>query len=186
MKIAAWSEVAKIVSPPDYSMPTLEASDVDGVVDVPATPATGAGAPMQIIHLGPTAKPDLSPNAMPNTQTGAALEAGSGILVPPPSVSPEVTRFSGRYAIWRGTGTTGCILNLDGQTRDAIGNFRATLSPACRDQGVTGLDPTSWTIERGRLVLSSRNGGRTNFERRPDGTWEKGGGDSQSLVLTRD
>jgi hypothetical protein len=138
---------------------------------------------MQIIHVGPTA--EMS-NAAPTTQTSAALEAGAGILVTPPPASPEIARFSGRYAIWRGKGTTGCILNLDGQTRDAIGNFRATLLPACRDQGVTGLDPTSWTIERGRLVLSSRNGGRANFERRPDGTWEKGSGDSQSLVLMRD
>jgi hypothetical protein len=97
--------------------------------------------------------------------------------------SAQVAQVSGRYAVWRGKGTgTGCILNLDGKTKGPLGNFRASLSPACRDQGVALLDPTGWTIEHGKIVLTTRTGS-ASFDRRADGTWS---GDIQGLVLTRD
>jgi hypothetical protein len=194
MYIAAWSEVSKVIATPDYSAPLTEVPEVDmgpdgqtpqtpttnGGAPIPGSPALPAGAPMQIVHVVP---PNLRPNGPASGLQGATLDATPNNDLTAAMTSAQVAQVSGRYAIWRGKGTgTGCILNLDGKNRGPFGNFRASLSPACRDQGVALLDPTGWTIEHGRIVLTTRNG-PASFDRRADGTWS---GDAQGLVLTRD
>jgi hypothetical protein len=184
IKIAPWSEVAKVVATPDLMTSWLEATDLDVGGDVPLAPSAGpAGAPMQIVHVGPVS---TKPGGPITASQGAPFDPGPNNDLTAAVTSAQIAQVSGRYAIWRGRGTgTGCILNLDGKARGPMGNFRATLSPACRDQGVEILDPTGWTIEHGRLLLSTRNG-TANFDRRADGTWAKEGGDSEGLVLTKD
>jgi hypothetical protein len=199
MQIAAWSELSKVISTPDYSTQSLEVPEVIGPdgetiqapptnagASVPAgapTPASAtapAGAPMQLIHVVPQ---NLRPNGPSPGVQAAAVDASANNDLIVAMTSAQVAQVSGRYAVWRGKGTgTGCILNLDGKTKGPLGNFRASLSPACRDQGVALLDPTGWTIEHGKIVLTTRTGS-ASFDRRADGTWS---GDIQGLVLTRD
>jgi hypothetical protein len=193
MHIAAWSELSKVISTPDYSTQLVEVPEVVGPdgqtiqapptnpgAPVPASASAPAGAPMQIVHIVPQ---NLRPNGPTPGLQAVAVDATANNDLMAAMTSAQVAQVSGRYAVWRGKGTgTGCILNLDGKTRGPLGNFRASLSPACRDQGVALLDPTGWTIEHGRIVLTTRTGS-ASFDRRPDGTWS---GDAEGLVLTRD
>lgn len=92
---------------------------------------------------------------------------------------------AGRYAILRdGSKDTGCMLTLDGQVK-ARGGDKASLSPACRDQGIVVFDPTAWRIVDGRLVLTARKGHTTHLDAQPDGTWKKDASEGKSLSLKK-
>ncbi|QBR71089.1 hypothetical protein CU048_07110 [Beijerinckiaceae bacterium] len=95
------------------------------------------------------------------------------------------SEVAGRYAILREGGKdTGCMLTLDGQVK-ARGGDKATLSPACRDQGIVIFDPMAWRIVDGRLVLTARKGHITHLDAQPDGTWKKDASEGKGLSLKK-
>ncbi len=103
----------------------------------------------------------------------------------PSSASVTPSDVAGRYAILREGGKdTGCMLTLDAQAK-AKGGDKASLSPACRDQGIVIFDPTGWRIVEGRLVLTARKGHTTHLDAQPDGTWKKDASEGKGLSLKK-
>ncbi len=94
--------------------------------------------------------------------------------------------LAGRYNVLRdGNKDTGCMITLDDKTRAAKGGLKATLAPACRDQGIVIFDPMGWQLTAGRLVLTARKGHTTHLDLQQDGTWEKDPKEGKSLSLKR-
>jgi hypothetical protein len=111
-------------------------------------------------------------------QTGAG-PANSAVAARPPSV------LAGRYAILRAGGKdTGCMLTLDDQSKGR-GGYRASLSPACRDQGIVIFDPAFWQLVQGRLVLVAGKGQKTDLDLQADGTWHKDPKEGKPLILKK-
>ncbi len=89
--------------------------------------------------------------------------------------APRLSEMGGRYAVLRESGKdTGCMITFDDHQRVATGN-RASLAPACRDQGIVVFDPTSWHVNGNKLVLTAKKGHTAVFEMQPGGTWQKEG-----------
>jgi len=137
------------------------------------------------------------------TKPVAATIAGSAVADPPAPIAPvqvaqatageipvaaavKPSELPGRYSILRdGPKDTGCMLTLDDKVRGPKGSLRAVLSPACRDQGMVIFDPTGWTVERSRLVLTARKGHQAHFDRQSDGSWAKDPKDGKGLILKK-
>jgi hypothetical protein len=104
---------------------------------------------------------------------------------PQPAASLKPSDVAGHYAILREGGKdTGCMLTLNDKTKGRSGD-KATLAPACRDQGIVIFDPVGWRIIDGKLVLTARKGHSTQLERQPDGTWSKASKQGKPLALKR-
>jgi hypothetical protein len=134
----------------------------------------------------------------PKGSTGAATaEPPPGfqpVKVAERSVSPSRAAaalkpgdVAGRYAVLREDNRdTGCMITLDDHARAANGSaFRATLAPACRDQGIVIFDPMGWQVAAGRLVLTARKGHTAQFELQPNETWLKDAKEGKPLTLKR-
>ncbi len=94
--------------------------------------------------------------------------------------------LAGRYGVLRdGNKDTGCMITLDDKTRAAKGGFKATLAPACRDQGIVIFDPMGWQLAGGRLVLTARKGHTTHLDLQPDSTWAKDPKEGKALSLKK-
>lgn len=131
---------------------------------------------------------DLSRSAKRLLARGSFILAAATLFVTParaagPSSSPA--GVAGRYAMLRaGDKDTGCMLTLDG-TKRGPGGFKALLAPACRDQGLVIFDPVGWAIERGRLVLTARQGHKARFDQQTDGVWRRDAKEGKALALKR-
>ncbi len=94
--------------------------------------------------------------------------------------------LAGRYAVLRdGNKDTGCMITLDDKSRAAKGGFKATLAPACRDQGIVIFDPMGWQLAGGRLVLTARKGHTTHLDLQQDNTWAKDPKEGKGLGLKK-
>jgi hypothetical protein len=94
--------------------------------------------------------------------------------------------LAGRYAVLRdGTKDTGCMITLDDRNHAPKGGFRATLAPACRDQGIVIFDPMGWQLVAGRMVLTARKGHTTHLDLQPDNTWAKDPKEGKGLSLKK-
>jgi hypothetical protein len=94
--------------------------------------------------------------------------------------------LAGRYAVLRDENKdTGCMITLDDKTRAAKGGFKATLAPACRDQGIVIFDPMGWQLAGGRLVLTARKGHTTHLDLQQDSTWAKDPKEGKALSLKK-
>jgi hypothetical protein len=112
------------------------------------------------------------------------LAAGSAKPTPA-TVAVKPSEIAGRYFILREGGKdTGCMLTLDDRTKGAGGN-KASLAPACRDQGVVIFDPTGWQVTGGRLVLTARKGHTTHLDLQANGTWSKDPHEGKLLILKK-
>ncbi|HEY5226817.1 MAG TPA: AprI/Inh family metalloprotease inhibitor [Methylovirgula sp.] len=112
-------------------------------------------------------------------QTQTESDAAKPAVAATPPVDP-----AGRYAIFRAAGKdTGCMLNLD-ESRGK-GGSKATLSPACRDQGIVIFDPVGWRIAKGSLVLTARKGPTVRLDRQKDGRWMAQPKDGKTLILKK-
>jgi hypothetical protein len=102
------------------------------------------------------------------------------------AASVKPTDLAGRYAVLRdGTKDTGCMITLDDKNRAPKGGFRATLAPACRDQGIVIFDPMGWQLVAGRMVLTARKGHTTHLDLQPDNTWAKDPKEGKGLSLKK-
>jgi hypothetical protein len=120
------------------------------------------------------------PTPMPSFRVAQAAKIAS------PAAPVKVAEMPGRYSILReGPKDTGCMLTLDDKARGPKGSLRAVLSPACRDQGIVIFDPTGWSVERSRLVLTARKGHQAHFDHQSDGSWTKDPKDGKGLILKK-
>jgi hypothetical protein len=102
-----------------------------------------------------------------------------------PRAAASASDAAGRYSVLReGAKDTGCMLTLDSKAKAKGGN-KATLAPACRDQGIVIFDPIGWQIVGGRLVLTARKGHTTHLDQQSDGTWLKDPKEGKSLSLKK-
>lgn len=98
---------------------------------------------------------------------------------PAPGPAVKANDVPGRYSVLREGGKdTGCMLTLGGANK-------ASLAPACRDQGLVIFDPAGWQIVGGRLVLTARKGHKTHLDLQQDGTWTKDPQEGKSLILKK-
>jgi hypothetical protein len=112
-------------------------------------------------------------------QVASSSRHGAAVNATKPS------EVAGRYFILRAGGKdTGCMLTLDDHAR-AGGENKASLAPACRDEGMVIFDPTGWQIVAGRLVLTARKGHTTHLDRQEDGSWAKDSQEGKALILKK-
>jgi hypothetical protein len=124
----------------------------------------------QTVEMKSAAAATAAPTAMPSRIT-AALKPSD---------------LAGRYAVLRdGTKDTGCMITLDDRARAPKGGMRATLAPACRDQGIVIFDPMGWQLVGGRMVLTARKGHTTHLDLQPDNTWAKDPKEGKGLSLKK-
>lgn len=92
---------------------------------------------------------------------------------------------AGRYSVEREAGKdANCLLILDDRVK-AQGGYKASLAPACRDQGIMIFDPVGWRLAGGRLVLTARRGYTTHLDLQPAGTWLKDRSEGRLLILKK-
>jgi hypothetical protein len=117
-------------------------------------------------------------------QATAAAPADQTAAAAPPV--PNVDAIPGRYDILRAKGKdTNCQLTLDGKLKAPKGSKKATLAPACRDQGIVIFDPVGWRLDKGRLTLVARKGHETHLDLQSDGTWIKDPKEGAVLILKK-
>jgi hypothetical protein len=156
-----------------------------------ATTLTASGQKGEIYRLAPVLAPDgeaSAPKDAPSSNQRAAEPALEPIkfAAKTNSVSSPVrpSDVSGRYSVFRESGKdTGCMVTLDSSAK--AGGGKASLAPACRDQGIVIFDPTGWQLVNGRLVLTARKGHTTHLDRQPDGAWLKDPKEGKSLSLKK-
>jgi Protease inhibitor Inh len=183
-----------LVEASSWSVPAqdhLDLADASGkpVLDFIASGADGflaqgpQGETYRFVAVGP-AKRNFSligPDDARPAQGFEPVKVAAGTTktnVPGPQV--KAGDIAGRYAILREGGKdTGCMLTLD------AGGNKASLAPACRDQGIVTFDPTGWQIVAGRLVLRARRGHSTHLDLQTDGTWTKDPGEGKLLILKK-
>lgn len=103
-----------------------------------------------------------------------------------PAVEKSKPVVAGRYALMREDGKDrGCVLTL-ADANNGKGEFGASLSGACKDQGLQIFDPVAWQMDKDRLILSARKGHNVvRFEQQADGSWQKDGELSRPLTLKK-
>ncbi len=93
--------------------------------------------------------------------------------------------IAARYVLERDGGKdASCLLILDDQTK-ALGGYKASLAPGCRDEGIMIFDPVGWRLAAGRLVLTARRGYVTYLDLQADGTWRKDPNEGKPLSLKK-
>lgn len=166
----------------------LELSDTTGLTVLDFGRADGGGftadgpggETYRLVAVPGVARRAEAVQPAPQAEPAAAPRRSSDVAAP--SRSSDV---AGRYAILREGGKdTGCMLTLDDKAKGRGGD-KATLAPACRDQGIVIFDPVGWQIIAGRLVLTARKGHSTHLDRQADGTWLKDPKEGKSLSLKK-
>jgi len=125
-------------------------------------------------------------HGLPQKASPASAPVKTADAAKAPGTAPmRLTDAAGRYSILREAGKdTGCMLTLDDKSA-AKGGFKASLAPACRDQGIVIFDPVGWRLAGGRLELTARKGHSAQFDLQPDGTWLKDPKQGKGLGLKK-
>ena len=89
----------------------------------------------------------------------------------------------GNWNIARPTGTAVCQLVFTDQPSDDEG-FKLSVQPGC-DATILRFDPASWRLERGDVVLQSKQGERLRFGKQEGGDWAKVPELPRPLVMKR-
>lgn len=143
------------------------------------------GLPQRTAAAGETVK---TADSGKNPDAGKTLDNAKTADAKKPQGSGAPLRVSdaaGRYTVLRESARdTGCMLTLDDKSA-AKGGFRASLAPACRDQGIVIFDPVGWRLTGGRLELTARKGHTASFDLQPDGSWLKDPKQGKSLGLKK-
>jgi hypothetical protein len=144
----------------------------------------------QDMRMAQATSPQVTSSKAPGFQTvdtrTAAAAAAPAAMPSRIAAAVKPTDLAGRYAVLRdGTKDTGCMITLDDKNRAPKGGFRATLAPACRDQGIVIFDPMGWQLLAGRMVLTARKGHTTHLDLQPDNTWAKDPKEGKALSLKK-
>lgn len=145
------------------------------------------GSKGEIYRLAPVEDAAPQNNASPVEQRGAQPAVEPIKLAAKTNSTSAALRpndIAGRYSVLREGGKdTGCMVTLN--DRGKAGGGKASLAPACRDQGIVIFDPTGWQLVNGRLVLTARKGHTTHLDLQPDGAWLKDPKEGKSLSLKK-
>lgn len=192
LDFAARSESALSARGPEGE--TYHFVPVNAPGDLKFEPQDASGAPGFDVVQATPATPTVSNPPQNAGATSPAKSAASSAPVkstaPPPKPSAAALALkpadvAGRYSVEREAGRdAGCLLILDDRAK-AQGGTKASLAPACRDQGIMIFDPVGWRLAEGRLVLTARRGHTTHLDLQPDGTWLKDPNEGKPLILKK-
>ncbi|MGE0751703.1 MAG: AprI/Inh family metalloprotease inhibitor [Variibacter sp.] len=90
-------------------------------------------------------------------------------------------QVAGEWSFARANGKPICAISLIGGKADALA---LKLKPGC-DAAITDFAPTTWQMDRGQLVLSSKAGDTWRFEEDDSGAWQRIPRASDPLQLMR-
>lgn len=152
--------------------PKGEAYDLVATTRPLMNPAALGASEQQAAAAAKSQPPQAGETKAGEAKTGEATTAAESPKTAR-SAAPTANEVAGRYSILRAGGKdTGCMLTLD-EKAAGKGGKKASLAPACRDQGIVIFDPVGWRLVKGRLVLTARKGHTTQLDLQPDGEWVK-------------
>ncbi len=104
-------------------------------------------------------------------------------LVAARSLAKSMDQMIGDWAMVRGNGRQVCGLTLTNTEADAD-NFQVFLKPKC-DPAVAAFAPTQWRLERGQIILMSKNGQSWQFEADDNAQWRRVPDTADPLIMLR-
>jgi hypothetical protein len=116
------------------------------------------------------------------------LRQGEGIyilqnLVAARSLAKSMDQMIGDWAMVRSNGRPICGLTLT-NTEASPDNFQVFLKPRC-DPAVVAFAPTVWRLERGELLLMSKDGEVWRFEADDNAQWRRVPDSADPLIMLR-
>ena len=116
------------------------------------------------------------------------LRQGEGIyilqnLAAARSLAKSMDQMIGDWAMVRGNGRPICGLTLT-NTEASPDNFQVFLKPRC-DPAVAAFAPTVWRLERGELLLMSKDGEVWRFEADDNAQWRRVPDSADPLIMLR-
>ncbi|HTJ01595.1 MAG TPA: AprI/Inh family metalloprotease inhibitor [Methylovirgula sp.] len=136
----------------------------------------------------PAAKPSSTGFTVPQEKALPGFEVADIPSAPAQAAATEKPKpaVAGRYALMREDGKDrGCVLTL-ADANNGKGEFGASLSAACKDQGLQIFDPVAWQMDKDRLILSgAKNHNIVRFEQQADGSWQRDGELTRPLTLKK-
>ena len=116
------------------------------------------------------------------------LRQGEGIyilqnLAAARSLAKSMDQMIGDWSMVRGNGRPICGLTLT-NTEASPDNFQVFLKPRC-DPAVAAFNPTVWRLERGELLLMSKDGEVWRFEADDNAQWRRVPDSADPLIMLR-
>ena len=116
------------------------------------------------------------------------LRQGEGIyilqnLAAARSLAKSMDQMIGDWAMVRSNGRPICGLTLT-NTEASPDNFQVFLKPRC-DPAVAAFNPTVWRLERGELLLMSKDGEVWRFEADDNAQWRRVPDSADPLIMLR-
>jgi len=116
------------------------------------------------------------------------LRQGEGVyilqnLAAARSLAKSMDQMIGDWQIVRGNGRPICALTLT-NTEATADNFQVFVKPRC-DPAVAAFGPVQWRLERGQIILQSKNGDTWQFEADDNAQWRRVPDSADGLVMLR-
>jgi hypothetical protein len=116
------------------------------------------------------------------------LRQGEGVyilqnLAAARSLAKSMDQMIGDWSMVRGNGQTVCGLTLT-NTEAGPDNFQVFLKPKC-DPAIAAFAPTQWRLDRGQMILMSKNGQTWQFEADDNAQWRRVPDSADGLIMLR-
>ena len=116
------------------------------------------------------------------------LRSGEGVyilqnLAAARSLAKSMDQMIGDWSMVRGNGQTVCGLTLT-NTEVSPDNFQVFLKPKC-DPAIAAFAPTQWRLDRGQMILMSKNGQTWQFEADDNAQWRRVPDSADGLIMLR-
>jgi hypothetical protein len=116
------------------------------------------------------------------------LRQGEGVyilqnLAAARSLAKSMDQMIGDWSMVRGNGQTVCGLTLT-NTEAGPDNFQVFLKPKC-DPAIATFAPTQWRLDRGQMILMSKNGQTWQFEADDNAQWRRVPDSADGLIMLR-
>jgi hypothetical protein len=116
------------------------------------------------------------------------LRQGEGVyilqnLAAARSLAKSMDQMIGDWSMVRGNGQTVCGLTLT-NTEAGPDNFQVFLKPKC-DPAIAAFAPTQWRLDRGQMILMSKNGQTWQFEADDNAQWRRVPDSADGLIMMR-
>src|SRR5262245_35578960 len=116
------------------------------------------------------------------------LRTGEGVyilqnLAAARSLAKSMDQMIGDWSMVRGNGQTICGLTLT-NTEATGDNFQVFLKPKC-DPAIAAFAPTQWRLDRGQIILQSKNGQTWQFEADDNAQWRRVPDTADGLIMLR-
>jgi hypothetical protein len=116
------------------------------------------------------------------------LRSGEGVyilqnLAAARSLAKSMDQMIGDWSMVRGNGQTVCGLTLT-NTEASPDNFQVFLKPKC-DPAIAAFAPNQWRLDRGQMILMSKNGQTWQFEADDNAQWRRVPDSADGLIMMR-